>query len=145
MQALVRSGLRWTTAIGLGAAIALPSVPAGFWSLTTDIPPNVSGGQSLFIYGISAVSNEQAFVAIPTVVGEASTTSVSDEHNWHVFNGPDSSSPSLASTQIITGPGTMDSVTFTAPTQTDDYFFWCDVHTTLMPNGGGRRAGVSCR
>jgi plastocyanin len=53
-------------------------------------------------------------------------------HDWHVFNGPDSSAPTLASTQIITGPGTMSSVSFTAPTQTGDYFFWCDVHPTIM-------------
>jgi plastocyanin len=53
-------------------------------------------------------------------------------HNWRVFDGPDSTAPSLAQTQIITGPGTMDSVTFTAPTQTGNYFFWCDVHPTIM-------------
>jgi plastocyanin len=53
-------------------------------------------------------------------------------HNWHVFNGPDSSAPTLAETQIITGPGTSDSATFTAPTQPGDYFFWCDVHPTIM-------------
>jgi plastocyanin len=53
-------------------------------------------------------------------------------HNWHVFNGPDSSAPTLAETQIITGPGTSDSTTFTAPTQPGDYFFWCDVHPTIM-------------
>jgi len=53
-------------------------------------------------------------------------------HDWHVFNGPTSSAGTLASTQIITGPGTSDSVTFTAPTQTGNYFFWCDVHPTIM-------------
>jgi hypothetical protein len=53
-------------------------------------------------------------------------------HNWHVFDGPDSSSATLAATQIITGPGTMDSVTFTAPAQAGNFFFWCDVHATIM-------------
>jgi plastocyanin len=53
-------------------------------------------------------------------------------HDWHAFNGPDSSAGTLAATQIITGPGTSDSVTFTAPTQTGNYFFWCDVHPTIM-------------
>jgi plastocyanin len=214
----------------VGGATGVP----GFWSITTNIPANVSGGQSLFVYGISSVSDQQAFVAIPVVVGESLTgISVSDTaqsfcpaimpaatatpvapvatptsapaattptpvpptpvpaappapvnppvpapppaaaavmltisspaspplsfdttmlsatagsqvtvtytnnepgvpHDWHVFNGPDSSSPTLASTQIITGPGTTDSVTFTAPTQTGNYFFWCDVHPTIM-------------
>jgi plastocyanin len=53
-------------------------------------------------------------------------------HDWHVFNGADSSASTLASTPIITGPGTMASTTFTAPTQTGNYFFWCDVHPTIM-------------
>jgi Copper binding proteins, plastocyanin/azurin family len=53
-------------------------------------------------------------------------------HDWHVFNGPDSSAPTLATTQIITGPGTMASVSFTAPTQSGNYFFLCDVHPTIM-------------
>jgi plastocyanin len=211
------------------------------WSVTTDIPANVSGGQSLFVYGMSSVSSQEAFVAIPVVVGEelSSGISVSDvaqsfcpavlptpvptsapvavtptpvppaptpvplaptpapsapalappapvappaaapapapaqagvqlsisspaappltfnttslsasagaqvtvtysndavgvPHSWHVFGGPDSSALTLAATRIITGPGTMDSVTFTAPTQTGSYFFWCDVHPTIM-------------
>ena len=38
----------------------------------------------------------------------------------------------IAATQIITGPGTVDTTTFTAPTQAGSYFFWCDVHTTIM-------------
>jgi plastocyanin len=53
-------------------------------------------------------------------------------HNWHVFNGPDASSGTLATTQIITGPGASDSVTFTTPSQPGSYFFWCDVHPSFM-------------
>jgi plastocyanin len=26
----------------------------------------------------------------------------------------------------------MDSVTFTAPAQAGNFFFWCDVHATIM-------------
>jgi plastocyanin len=224
-----------------------PAGVPGAWSLTTAIPANITGGQSLFVYGISSVSSQEAFVSIPVVVGESlSTTSVSDAagsfcpsvmpaalpatppvaaptsappqptpapaapaptpvppvppappvpappaappapvtppvaapapapasvqlsisspnappltfdtttlsapagaqatvtytnneagvpHNWHVFNGPDSTAPTLAATRIITGPAAMDSVTFTAPTQAGNYFFWCDVHPTIM-------------
>jgi plastocyanin len=53
-------------------------------------------------------------------------------HNWHVFNGPDATASTLAMTNIITGPGASDSVTFTAPTQPGSYFFQCDVHPTIM-------------
>jgi plastocyanin len=217
-------GMAGTPAAGLGA-----------WSLTATFPPNMSGGQNLFVYGMSSVSGQEAIVSIPIVVGEAlepmlvsdiaqsvcpavmpsptaiptvaatpalaapaptaaptaqpvapaptvapttapvataapvaapapvqlsimspaappltfDTTTLSAPagaqvtvtftnnevgipHNWHVFNGPDSSAPTLAATQIITGPGTVDSVTFTAPTQVGSNFFWCDVHPTVM-------------
>ena len=53
-------------------------------------------------------------------------------HNWHLFNGPDSNAPTLAATQIMPGPAAVDAVSFTAPTQTGNYFFWCDVHPTIM-------------
>ena len=53
-------------------------------------------------------------------------------HNWRVFDGPDSSASSIAATQIISGPGASDTVNFTAPMQPGNYFFWCDVHPTIM-------------
>ncbi len=53
-------------------------------------------------------------------------------HNWHLFNGPDASSPSLASTPVKSGPGDVETMQFTAPTEAGSYFFWCDVHTTIM-------------
>jgi plastocyanin len=56
-------------------------------------------------------------------------------HNWHVFDGPNSSAPSLAETQIMTGPGAVASVDFTAPTQPGNYFYWCDVHGPAMTTG----------
>ena len=238
----------------IGAAtFTNPTQAPGAWSLITDIPAGVNGGQSVFVYSTSSVSGQEAFVSIPVVVGEAlpvglvstqaevfcparvappapptpapaqpapaqpapaqpvppqpvvpqpaptqpampapapqppaptpepappvapmsppaaapapmatqlsissplsppltfDTTTLSApagaqvtltytndspiSHNWHGFNGPDSSSGTLAATQIIAGPGASDSVTFTAPTQTGNYFFWCDVHPTIM-------------
>ena len=53
-------------------------------------------------------------------------------HNVNFFNGPDNNSPSLAKTEVGTGPNNPQTVTFTAPSQPGDYFFWCDVHTTGM-------------
>jgi plastocyanin len=53
-------------------------------------------------------------------------------HNWHLFNGPDSSGGTIAATRIMPGPGASDSVSFTAPSQAGSYFFWCDVHPTIM-------------
>src|SRR5436305_1819771 len=243
--------------IGTATFVDNPADAPGAWSITSVIPTNISGGQSVFVYGTSSVSGQAAFVSIPVVVGEALQGSVSNQastfcptlvapapanppsapaaptpapaqpapappepaptqpapppaapapqppapapvaapqppapapappapvsppvaapapmaaqlsissplsppltfntnvlsasagaqvtltytndspidHNWHVFNGPDSSAATLAATQIIAGPGASDAVTFTAPTQPGNYFFWCDVHPTIM-------------
>ncbi|HET9848586.1 MAG TPA: PQQ-binding-like beta-propeller repeat protein [Candidatus Dormibacteraeota bacterium] len=53
-------------------------------------------------------------------------------HNWHVFDGANASSPSIASTGIKAGPNDVESVSFTVPSTPGRYFFQCDVHPTLM-------------
>ncbi|HEX5480290.1 MAG TPA: cupredoxin domain-containing protein [Dehalococcoidia bacterium] len=53
-------------------------------------------------------------------------------HDWHLFNGGDANSRSLAQTEIITGPNQKDTITFTAPSKPGRYFFHCDVHPTTM-------------
>jgi len=53
-------------------------------------------------------------------------------HNVNVFNGPDNNAPSLGKSEVGTGPNNAQTLTFTAPAQPGDYFFWCDVHTTAM-------------
>ena len=53
-------------------------------------------------------------------------------HNWHLFNGSDDSAPSIAETTVHSGPGDVETVQFTAPTQSGSYFFRCDVHPMIM-------------
>jgi plastocyanin len=53
-------------------------------------------------------------------------------HNIHFFDGTDSNAPSLGASQIGTGPNNAQTVTFIAPAQPGDYFFWCDVHQAAM-------------
>ena len=53
-------------------------------------------------------------------------------HNANFFDGPDQNATSLGKTDIVTGPGALESVTFTTPEQPGDYFFWCDVHGVTM-------------
>ena len=53
-------------------------------------------------------------------------------HNIHFFDGQDQNAPSLGKTDVMTGPSAVASVTFTAPSQPGDYFFWCDVHQLAM-------------
>ena len=53
-------------------------------------------------------------------------------HDWHLFNGANPSSPSIASTTIKAGPNDVESVSFAVPSTPGRYFFQCDVHPTLM-------------
>ena len=59
------------------------------------------------------------------------TNDSSVKHNINVFNGSDSSAPSLGKTAIVTGPDAAEDVTFTTPGP-GDYYFWCDVHLAAM-------------
>ena len=204
----------------LGTAFFPASDIPGAWSLPAFIPTDVFGGQNLFIYSMSSVSGQEAFIQLPVVVGESLSPDISPPnvaqsfcplliaptpeptiaptvepivmptieptltpqpvpipppapvamqlsistpasdpvtfnpnvlsatagaqvtltytndsslpHSWHLFNGPDSSADTIADSPIITGPGATEMVTFTAPSQPGSYFFWCDVHTTIM-------------
>src|ERR1700730_2009954 len=53
-------------------------------------------------------------------------------HDWHLFNGVNPSSPTIASTTIKAGPNDVESVSFAVPSTPGRYFFQCDVHPTLM-------------
>jgi outer membrane protein assembly factor BamB/plastocyanin len=53
-------------------------------------------------------------------------------HNWHLFDGGDGSSPSIAATSIKAGPNDVETISFTVPSAAGRYFFRCDVHPTLM-------------
>jgi len=53
-------------------------------------------------------------------------------HNIAFFEGPDASAPLIANTEIMTGPGVVESVTFQAPATPGSYFFLCQVHPTQM-------------
>src|SRR5438270_3610810 len=65
--------------IGAATFVDNPADAPGAWSLTSVIPANISGGQSVFVYGTSSVSGQAAFVSIPVVVGEALQGSVSNQ------------------------------------------------------------------
>jgi plastocyanin len=54
------------------------------------------------------------------------------QHNIQFFNGPDQSAEELGHTEVASGPGNTQSVTFTTPATAGDYYFWCQVHGAAM-------------
>lgn len=53
-------------------------------------------------------------------------------HNLAFYEGPDSSAPLMAQTELMTGPDAFGTVTFDAPITPGSYFFMCVVHPTQM-------------
>jgi plastocyanin len=131
LAACAGAGPGWTyaplgpTAAPTAAASATP-VPSG------------SGGPGLTIEVKTTDANPLAFdpamIEAPanTTITVKYTNDSSIPHNINFFSGADQTSASLAMTKIVTGPGAVESVTFTTPATAGDYFFWCDVHTTSM-------------
>lgn len=102
--------------VGIATLANSPTAVPGAWSLTADIPEDVTGGQSLVVYGTSSVSGQQAFVSIPVVVGEALTFSgVSDDAESFCPSVP--ASPTPVSTPIVT-PTSVAPLATTAPAPT---------------------------
>jgi plastocyanin len=100
--------------------------------------PSGSGGPGLTIEVKTTDANPLVFE--PAMIEAPANTSITVNytndsalpHNIDFFSGADQTSSSLAKTNIVTGPGAVESVTFTTPGAPGDYFFWCDVHTTSM-------------
>jgi len=53
-------------------------------------------------------------------------------HDWHLFDGPNASAPSIVSTKIQAGPNDVQHVSFRVPSNPGRYYFQCDVHPSLM-------------
>jgi plastocyanin len=53
-------------------------------------------------------------------------------HDWHLFDGPNASVPSIVSTKIQAGPNDVEHVSFTVPSKPGRYYFQCDVHPSFM-------------
>jgi len=53
-------------------------------------------------------------------------------HNIVFFEGSDATAPVLGRTEVETGPDNLQVTEFTTPTEPGSYFFFCEVHPTLM-------------
>jgi plastocyanin len=90
---------------------------------------------------LEVITNDDApLVFVPNVLEAPPATVVqvnynnnsSLPHNINFFDGPDQTAPSLGATDVVTGPNNSQSVTFTTPAETGDFYFWCDVHAAAM-------------
>ncbi len=131
LSACAGAGPGWTYA-PLGPTAAPTS------SATPTPVPSGSGAPGMTIEVKTTEANplvfEPAMIEAPanTSITVTYTNDSSIPHNINFFNGPDQTSDSIAKTEIKSGPGDVQSVTFTTPATAGDYFFWCDVHTTSM-------------
>ncbi|MBV9327776.1 MAG: PQQ-binding-like beta-propeller repeat protein [Chloroflexi bacterium] len=110
---------------------ATPATPAAAAPAAAPAP-GAQGGLQLSVStpaGTPLAFNTDTLQATPGAQVTVTYTNDSQlPHNWHVYNGTDSSAPSLASTPVGSGPNDVKSVEFNAPTQAGQYYFQCDVH-----------------
>lgn len=142
---IAAAGDRLLIPVGLGATPMLVSLKlgaSGSASATVTATPAASSsctpsattlciGTSNQGNGISFTTN-QLTAAAGTHVTLTYTNASAVPHNWHLFDGANASSPSIATTGIKAGPNDVESVSFTVPSTPGRYFFQCDVHPTLM-------------
>jgi plastocyanin len=118
VQAVPQPSATPNPAAGAGAGAPAP----GANQLTVSTPANAP--LSFDTTTLTAAAGAQVTVQY--------TNDSSLPHNWHLFDGADANAPSLAQTPIKSGPGDVETVQFTAPTQPGSYFYQCDVHPTMM-------------
>lgn len=142
---IAAAGDRLLVPVGLGATPMLVSLKlgaSGSASATGTATPAASSsctpsattlciGTSNQGNGISFTTN-QLTAAAGTHVTLTYTNASAIPHNWHLFDGANASSSSIATTGIKAGPNDVESVSFTVPSTPGRYFFQCDVHPTLM-------------
>jgi glucose dehydrogenase/plastocyanin len=117
-------------ALKLGAAGTVASPPAGAPQPTA---APAAGSTTLQISSLEDSTFDTDTLTAPAntrvTVNYLNDTAI--PHNIHFYNGPDDTAPTLATTDVETGPGNMQTVTFTTPGP-GSYFFRCDVHPIQM-------------
>jgi plastocyanin len=143
---LAIAGDRLLIPVGLGSAPSLVALRLGATgagptaSSTTSATPSASctPSPSTLCISTSNQGNGLSFNATELSApagGKVTLTYTNDStipHNWHLFDGGDGSSPSIAATSIKAGPNDVETISFTVPSTAGRYFFRCDVHPTLM-------------
>ncbi len=124
-------------ALTLGATGTIPTATPSAGTPTSSPSPGPSGNASLHIStpnqgdGILYDTNQLTASAGANVT-LTYTNETAIPHDWHLFDGPDASAPSIVSTKIQAGPNDVQRVSFTVPSKPGRYYFQCDVHPSLM-------------
>lgn len=111
-----------------GAVPAASPTPAA-----SPAPAGSSGGTVLQIASLedSTFNTDTLTAPANTQITVQYLNDTAIPHNIHFYDGPDDTAPTLAQTDVVTGPGNTQSVTFTTPGP-GQYFFRCDVHPLQM-------------
>ncbi len=123
-------------ALVLGATGTIPTATPSA-APTTSASPSPSGNTELQIStpnqgdGI-LFDTKQLTAAAGARVSLTYTNESAIPHDWHLFDGPNASAPSIVSTKIEAGPNDVQHVSFTVPSNPGRYYFQCDVHPSLM-------------
>lgn len=95
-------------------------------------------GEAVVLEIGSTADKPIAFTAsrLEAQAGQAVTVRYSNDssvpHNIAFFDSPDASGSEIVDSEIITGPGAVTEVTFTAPDTPGEYFFLCEIHPLQM-------------
>ena len=123
-------------ALVLGATGTIPTATPSA-APTSSASPSPSGNTELQIStpnqgdGI-LFDTKQLTAAAGARVSLTYTNGSAIPHDWHLFDGPNASAPSIVSTKIEAGPNDVQHVSFTVPSNPGRYYFQCDVHPSLM-------------
>ena len=123
-------------ALVLGATGTIPTATPSA-APTASASPSPSGNTELQIStpnqgdGI-LFDTKQLTAAAGARVSLTYTNESAIPHDWHLFDGPNASAPSIVSTKIEAGPNDVQHVSFTVPSTPGRYYFQCDVHPSLM-------------
>ncbi len=100
--------------------------------------PSTTPGSGTAIEIVTTQANQLGFEPAEPEMAAATEVTVNYlndstlPHNIEFFAGPDASAESLGATEQATGPGALESVSFTTPAEPGDYYFYCAVHGAAM-------------
>jgi plastocyanin len=101
---------------------------------------------TLTAQGLKFIETKLTFTAGSKIALTFENKDAGVPHNFVLFDGPDANARPLFRGDVVTGP-IVTTYRFTAPTKPGDYFFHCEIHTTMTGTAtvvaGGQTGGPS--